>query len=146
MAENKKPSQVLAHLEGYGDALLRESSSPDNHFTMCGAYGQGNGRVWPLLGVGADNAVPRSALADLLQMTERDVRRLVNRERRAGLPVCSSVEHMGYYKPATLGDIEMVERSMRRRARETIAVADALRRSLDEMAGQERIEEVLDGG
>lgn len=142
--KNQKSAPELALRDGRGDAQFGESSSPAYSITAA-ALGQGGGRIWSLLGIGVDNAVSRSALADMLQLSERDIRRLVNRERRAGLPICSSVEHMGYYQPSTLGDIEMVERSMRRRASETVAVADALRRSLDEMAGQERLPEVLDG-
>lgn len=143
--KDQKSAPELAFRDGQGGNNPLRDGFSQNEFTTLFTNFQGNGRVWPLLGIGADNALSRSKLAEVLQVTERDVRRLVSRERRAGLPICSSVERMGYYRPATLGDVEMVERSMRRRARETAAVADALRRSLDEMSGQERIEEVLDG-
>lgn len=141
---NKKPFQVLAHLEGHGDTRLRECSSPD-YLNMPAALGQVPGRVWPLLGIGAENAVSRGVLTSMLGVSERDVRRLVSQERRAGLPICSDVERAGYFRPATLADVERFARSMERRARHTAQVAEAARRYLDTATGQERLEEVFDG-
>lgn len=145
MANNKKSAPELALRDGQG-MMLGAISIPTAHFITTRSDNQAPGRIWPLLGIGVDNAVSRSALANLLQLSERDVRRLVSQERRAGLPICSDVERAGYFRPATLADVERVERSMRNRARETAAVADALRRSLDELSGQTRIGEVLNGG
>lgn len=125
-----------------GIGALDGANSPID-FNMAFPAGQG-ALIWPLLGVGMANAISREVLAVVLGVTEREVRRLVSRERKAGLPIISSAEHAGYYRPASPGDIERFARSMRSRARETLAVADAARRALDAAVGQERIQEVLD--
>lgn len=140
---NKKPFQVLAHLEGQGGKTHCEKEFSRDDFITFNEKVQVSGRIWPLLGIGADNAVSRSMLASMLGTSERDIRRLVNRERRAGLPICSDTERAGYFRPATLADVERFARSMERRARHTAQVAEAARRYLDETTGQQRLEGVF---
>lgn len=142
MVNNKKTAPELAFRDG-GETTHGAISIPNAHFITLGGDNQVPGRVWPLLGIGAANAVSRDTLASMLHVTERDVRHLVNRERRAGLPICSAVDSAGYFRPATLADVERFARSMERRAHHTALVAEAARRYLDEITGQQRLAEVL---
>lgn len=144
MNANKKSAPELALQDGQG-MMLGAISIPNKYYTTPGGVGQSPGRIWPLLGIGADNAVSRSALASMLGLSDRDVRRLVSLERGAGLPICSDVESAGYFRPATLADVERFARSMERRAHHVAQVAEAARRYLDTATGQERLEEVFDG-
>lgn len=145
MHDTKKSAPEVALQDGQG-MMLGAISIPIKYYTTPGGDNQAPGRVWPLLGIGVDNAVSRAALASMLQVTDRDVRRLVSLERGAGLPICSDVESAGYFRPATLADVERFARSMERRAHHVAQVAEAARRYLDTATGQGRIKEVFSDG
>lgn len=139
----KKPAQVLAHQDGRDGKSNCETDFSRIDFIT--ATGRNQGIVWPLLGVGSANAIPRSVLADALGLSDRKLRVLVNRERRAGLPIISASDVAGYFQPETIADLERCENAMRRRARELTAVADSFQRTRDNVLGQERIVGVFNG-
>ena len=93
-----------------------------------------------LIPIGATNAVPRAQLCKITGLEDRALRLLVHRERRAGHQILTNTEGGGYYRPEDTQDTVHFISSMRRRAAETLAVADAVERSLLNECGQEQIE------
>lgn len=144
MLKDKKPSQVLAHLEGQGGKNPLSDGPSRDEFNTRGVPGQVSGRVSSLLGYGSANAVPATQLAELLGADVRSVREAVQRERLAGVPICA--EGNGYFLPGDVSELVRFSRCIAHRARETQRVADAVRRSLDEMTGQTRMGEVVGDG
>lgn len=93
--------------------------------------GAGQRSIADLLGVGRENAITRRDLERLTGLDGRSVRLLIERERRAGTPICSDNQN-GYYLPVS--DYERAEcvLSLRHRAREIMTTARAL-----ELAGMD---------
>jgi len=95
--------------------------------------------IWDMLSAGADRAISKAVLADMLGTDERTIRAKVHAERAAGYPIISSVDHAGYYRPAVRADLERFAHSMRHRAAETYIIAEAARAALDAYDGQARL-------
>lgn len=141
MLKDKKPSQVLAHLEGQGGKPDCVAECSHRHLITAGFNLQASGPISSLLGEGADSAIPAAALADALKTDTRTVRALVQRERLGGVPICALGR--GYFLPGSVEELADFERSLSHRARETGRAAEAVRRVLDCVRGQLRLEEVL---
>lgn len=75
---------------------------------------------------GAENAVPRRHLRQIIGLSDRELRRRIQEERLAGTPILSSNAAGGYYLPAD--DLERMRfaRSMQHRAREILRTARAI--------------------
>lgn len=97
------------------------------------------GNILDLIPVGAENAVSRRDLCAITGLEDRALRQLVHRERKAGHQILTNMESGGYYRPKHSQDTVRFIRSMRRRATETLAVADAVERALMDETGQIRI-------
>ena len=82
--------------------------------------------IYPLLQQGADNATSRRYLANLTGLPERDSRRKIEKERRAGIPILSN-DRDGYFLPASAGEVRRFLESMYRRADNIRKTADAIR-------------------
>ena len=87
-------------------------------------------RVSDLLLHGAENAVPRRDLMALTGCTDRELRRLIEAERRLGTPILSDCIG-GYFLPGDSAERERCVRSLRRRAGEIMETARAI-----EMGGE----------
>nr|WP_325186467.1 hypothetical protein [uncultured Oscillibacter sp.] len=74
---------------------------------------------------GAENAVTRCHLRQLIGLSDRDLRRRIQEERLSGVPILSDSKS-GYYLPANDGERARFIRSMRGRAQEIEAVAAAV--------------------
>lgn len=74
---------------------------------------------------GQENAVPRRYLRQLTGFSDRELRRRIQDERLAGVPILSD-NQSGYYLPADEGERTRFIRSMRGRALEIEAVAAAV--------------------
>lgn len=74
---------------------------------------------------GQENAVPRRHLRQIIGLSDRELRRRIQDERLAGVPILSD-NQSGYYLPADDGERARFIRSMRSRAREIEAVAAAV--------------------
>ena len=97
------------------------------------------------LGYGKENARTASELAQLLGMTDRDVTRSIELERRSGTIICAGNE--GFYKPECPADAEAYLRSRDLRLRTIRLGSEAMRISLDTWIGQTSLDsEVHDGG
>lgn len=92
--------------------------------------------IFDLLPVGEENAIPKIDLLNVTGLEDRLLRRKVQLERLAGLPILTNCDKGGYYRPADPAQSLRFVKSMRRRAAETAAVADAVERSVMRDTGQ----------
>ncbi len=68
---------------------------------------------------GAENAQTGSSLCLLLDITARELTQAIERERRAGVPICASTgSKPGYYLAANRGEMENFCSSLKHRAGE----------------------------
>ncbi len=122
MANDKKNRPGVAapgrqmELEGFGETTV----SMHHHTTDLGL-------IASLLQQGRKNAVNVRYLEAMTGMKNRDVRLLIEKERRGGTPILSD-NASGYYLPATPEEIARCVRSMRHRAKEIERTADAIER------------------
>lgn len=93
------------------------------------AGGNRQPKIADLLCRGQENAVPLRDLCSMTGFDGRTVRRMIEQERRAGIPILSSVGGVtGYYLPANPAEVERFAKSMFSRAREIALTANAVRR------------------
>lgn len=97
-------------------------------------------RIFNLIPVGEKNAIPKAELIRLTGLSERSLRLAVHQERRMGNQILTNCDGGGYYLPESTRDVTRFIKSMRHRAAETAAVADALEAALETETGQERME------
>ena len=97
-------------------------------------YNTGQGKktsIYALLPVGAENAVSRRELSALTGIEDRQLRRRIAQERRAGALILSSSEiNGGYYKAASREELRRYVRSMQSRCKEILAVIRAAEEAL----------------
>lgn len=82
-------------------------------------------RIADLLHPGAENAIPRRESIALTGFTDRELRRMIEAERRRGVPILSNCVG-GYYLPADDTERKRFVNSMLHRAMEIAAVAAAV--------------------
>ena len=92
-----------------------------------------------LLKVGASNGTTLHDLVALTGMSEREIRRCIQAERKAGKLILSDCLH-GYFLPASENEARRFIRSMGRRAAEIACVARTAENALATAAGQEAME------
>lgn len=79
--------------------------------------------IYDLLPVGAENAVSRRELSALTGIEDRQLRRQIAKERRAGVLILSSSEsNGGYYRAASREELQRYVRSMQSRSKEILTV------------------------
>ena len=103
-------------------------SSSDFHITTAAAVRQI--RIADLLPHGAENGVNLHHLEKMTGLDGREVRRQIERERRAGALIISDNQH-GYYLTDDPAEAQRFAQSMRRRAGQIIKTA----RAVEEVAG-----------
>lgn len=101
-------------------------------------------RIYDLLLPGSKNAIPRADLLRVTGLDDRAFRRRVQLERLAGFPILTDCATGGYFRPASPSDSLRFARSMRRRAVETLAVAEAVELAAVRETGQMNIFEFID--
>ena len=80
-------------------------------------------RVFDILPTGAEHAISRRALAALTGPSDRQLRRKIALERKAGALILSTAEGGGgYYRAASADELRRYVQSMRSRSKETLAV------------------------
>lgn len=88
--------------------------------------------IYDLLPVGAENAVSRRELSALTGIEDRQLRRQIAKERRAGALILSSSEiNGGYYRAASREELQRYVRSMQSRCREILAVIRAAQEAIE---------------
>lgn len=96
--------------------------------------------IYEILSHGRENARSARELAQVLNIGRRGVSAMVERERRAGKPICATTDSKapGYFIPETRGDMEMYCRRLQHRAGEIFKTRAACLNMLDSLpAGEE---------
>lgn len=90
-----------------------------------------------ILSEGRENAKPGRELCDLLHITPRDLTQAIERERRAGQPICASTgKNPGYYLAADKEEMQSYCDSLRRRGGELFKTRRACIESIDYLPGR----------
>lgn len=95
--------------------------------------------IFELLDTGEQNARSARELAKVLNTDRRSISILVERERRAGKPICATSDSKtpGYYIPATREDMEHYCRRLQHRAGEIFKTRAACLETLDSLPAAE---------
>ena len=96
-------------------------------------------KLYDLIPEGPENPILKSRLMELTGMTERALRLAIAAERKRGHVILTDCSGAGYYRPTHADQTLKFIRSMRRRAKETFAIADATEQALMAEVGQEQI-------
>jgi len=96
-------------------------------------------KLFDMIPEGEAHAIPKTELAQALGLPERTLRQLVHKERRMGRQILTNCQTGGYYRPVDPSDSMRFVNSMRHRAAETVAVADAIEAAVMEETGQTKI-------
>ena len=125
MRENKNAAPMNQIGSGEdGQLSLGEVRLPD-HDSIMPRPGVQAVSISSLLMSGEENAVPLHDLAGLTGLDARKVRRLIQRERLAGIPILANCRS-GYFLPADAAEKERCARSMLARAAEIKRTAEAI--------------------
>ena len=91
--------------------------------------------IFELLDTGEQNARTARELAKLTGTNRRSISILVERERRAGKPICATCDSTtpGYYIPATREEMERYCRRLQQRAGEIYKTRAACIETLDSL-------------
>ena len=81
-------------------------------------------RIADLLSPGAESAISRRDLMAMTGLSDRELRLIIEAERRQGIPILSDNAH-GYFLPGNSAERDRCVRSLRRRAGEIEATAVA---------------------
>ena len=129
MSTNKKarPDTAIPERERMGAETGQATTSTTNDTTPT-PTGQAV-KISDLLGHGQSAAVPLRHLKELAGLPGREVRRMIQSERLRGIPILSD-NFSGYYLAADVQEREKFIRSMRGRAAEIAAVADAVEKAV----------------
>ena len=129
MSKKKKPPTSAATLTGAVEngRVCETVQSPTSEHTTSPAENQPF-RIADLLHPGAGNAISRRDLMALTGLSDRDLRLMIEAERRQGIPILSDNIH-GYFLPVDSAERDRCVRSLRRRAGEIEATAAAIERS-----------------
>ena len=103
-------------------------------------------RVYDVLHYGLDNAIPTKDLVQMLGLqSDRELRKMVERERAAGAVILSDCRRGGYYLSDDPEELLRFTRTLQSRAKNTAKAAQSAQRALDAAAGQEVIGGWYDG-
>ena len=122
-AKEKAPTSAATLTEAAETAAFGRAAISYDYLTTTVAGRQR--RVSDFLSRGRENAVPLRHLKKLLELDGRTVRLMIERERRAGIPICAD-NATGYYLPSTADEKAACVRSMRHRAGEIMKTARAI--------------------
>lgn len=99
---------------------------------------------------GFENPMTAQEIMSVLDLSDpRLVTRLIERERRSGLPICASndCKRPGYYLAESPAELESYTRSLRRRVKAVSGTLAALEATHDTWTGQARLDlDDLEGG
>ena len=124
--KEKAPTSAATLAEAAAGTTACKASIPMFDCTTAGADRQR--KVSELLNRGRENAVPLRHLKKLLEVDERTVRLMIERERRSGTPICADCS-TGYYIPSTVSEKAACVRSMLHRSEEIRRTAEAIERA-----------------
>ena len=127
--KKKKAPTSAATLTGAVEngRVCKTVQSPTSEHTTSPAENQPF-RIADLLHPGAGNAISRRDLMALTGLSDRELRLMIEAERRKGTPILSDNIH-GYFFPGASAERDRCVRSLRRRAKEIESTAAAIERS-----------------
>ena len=126
----KKTHPTAATVEQVGaGAETEQATTSTTKNTTSTPLGQAF-RVADLLLRGQENALPLKHLKGLLHADGRTVRRMIQRERLMGTPICED-SRTGYYLPGSVRERDLCAARLRHRAAEIVRVADAIEGAAD---------------
>ena len=99
------------------------SGNPYGNYTTTQSGGQGT--ISRLLMEGAGNGLHLQDLVRLTGEDQRTVRKMIHEERRRGVPILSD-HASGYFLPGSQQEREACVQSLRHRAKEILAAAEAI--------------------
>ena len=99
------------------------SGNPYGNYTTTQSGGQGT--ISRLLMEGAGNGLRLQDLVRLTGEDQRTVRKMIHEERRRGVPILSD-NASGYFLPGSQQEREACVQSLRHRAKEILAAAEAI--------------------
>lgn len=135
MSENKNaPAGAGTPTGAMGSGLA--TSFPNQEYTTAPQKRLG---ISNLLQYGCENGLHLSELVQLTGWTEREIRRVIQQERKAGELILSD-NKSGYFLPASEHEVRRFIRSMSNRSREIADVSRAAEDALSRMTGQRLIE------
>lgn len=92
----------------------------------------------PLLQYGSENAVSTKTLMSMLDLSERELRELVDLERRKGILICSNASPTGgYFLPRTREELQAFYKVLGQKATSILQALRNTKRALDEMDGRQ---------
>ena len=127
--------------EGEKTALGGASSFRPQHNT-------GEGTIASLL-CGSDNPMTAQEIMSVLSLSDpRAVTKIIERERRAGLPICASNDSArpGYFLADSPAELEHYTCSLRHRVKAVSGTLAALEATHDTWTGQQRLDLDTEGG
>lgn len=83
-------------------------------------------KIVDFIPIGRANAISMPSLSKQLDITPRECRRWVQREREQGAPICSDWEHGGYFMPANEYEARTYYRQQRSRIRSARAALNGV--------------------
>jgi len=94
--------------------------------------------IYEMLETGEENARSAKELAQMLNTDRRSVSILVEKERRAGKPICATCDSKtpGYFIPATREDMERYCNRLRHRAGEIFKTRAACLDTMDSLPAE----------
>ena len=104
----------------------KQQTSGNSHIHSTTNDRNGQAGIAGLLMEGRENGLHLRDLVKLTDYPERDVRRLIEAERRAGVLIVSDNQH-GYWLATSSAEAERFSTSMERRAREILRTARAIK-------------------
>lgn len=137
--ENARPASSTAGAGRDENAAFGEAAFSKFYFTTSGPNRQ---RIFPLLGHGKSSTVTGRELAERMGMGDlRELTRLVEQERAAGIPVCATCDSQnpGYYLASEPGELAAYIKSLDRRLHNVRRTRDRLADTLTGMTGQTAI-------
>lgn len=137
MSEKNKARLGAATPERAKDRQTYTDTATNPAYKSTTSAPAGQRSIADLLGVGRENAITRRDLERLTGLDGRSVRLLIERERRAGTPICSDNQN-GYYLPCCKSEKDAFVASMRHRAREIERVAAAVEKAGEDVIGTEK--------
>ena len=94
--------------------------------------------IFEILSEGANNARTGRELCELLNITARDLTAAIERERRAGKPICAATgKTPGYYLAANQAEMQRYCRSLWHRAGEIHKTRRACLKTLEDLPAEE---------
>lgn len=91
--------------------------------------------IYDNIGTGKENATSSKRLQQLSGLSERDLRKTIERLRRSGYVIISAVDG-GYYKPANTAEIERFIHKERSRALSVLFTLKSARKLLKDWDGE----------